>query len=224
MATNMESAAAPLPELRLHDEKPIDIGIIAKTWLESFQKKISQDQLEDISDLFIDDCWWRDILALSWDITTKHGNDQVSRYLQSQAIKSGFGQLAIIDQGVLQPRLSDMGLVWIEFGFTFTSKAGAGRGVVRLANVSPSQWKAWIVHTNLDELKSFPESSPQDKSSDYPTKDPQVLIIGAGIYILIHASDRSANDFLRAVWISFGCEIKGIECQRIDSGQGASNW
>jgi hypothetical protein len=182
----METAAAPLPQLVLHDDSTrdsIDPDSITKTWFENLQTKLSQDQLGDISDLFIDDSWWRDIVGLSWNITTKHGTKEISQYLQSQASKSGFGQFNSIDQGALQPRLSDMGgLIWIESGFTFDTKAGIGRGIVRLANVGPLQWKAWIVHMTLDKLKGFPEHSPQEKSNDYKTKDTQVLIIGAGMH------------------------------------------
>jgi hypothetical protein len=182
----METAAAPLPQLVLHDESTrdsIDHGSIAKTWLENLQTRLSQDKLGDVSDLFIDDSWWRDIVGLSWNITTKRGTNEISQYLQSQASKSGFESFNVIDQGALQPRLSDMGgLIWIESGFTFDTKAGTGRGIVRLANVGPLQWKAWIVHTTLDELKGFPEHSPQEKSNGYEAKDTQVLIIGAGMY------------------------------------------
>ena len=183
----METAAPPLPQLVLHDDSTrdsIDPGSIAKTWLENLQTKLSQDQLGDVSDLFIDDSWWRDIVGLSWNITTKRGTNEISQYLQSQAAKSGFGQFNVIGQGALQPRLSDMGgLIWIESGFTFDTKAGTGRSIVRLANVGPLKWKAWIVHTTLDELKGFPEHSPQEKSNNgYKTKDTQVLIIGAGMH------------------------------------------
>jgi hypothetical protein len=180
----MEKAAAPLPQLVLHDESTrdsIDPASIAKTWLGNLQAKLSQDQLGDVSDLFIDDSWWRDIIGLSWNITTKRGTNEISKYLQSQASKSGFSHFNIIGQGALQPRLSDMGLIWIESGFTFDTKAGTGRGIVRLANVGLQQWKAWIVHTTLDELKGFPEHLTQEKSNGYETKETQVLIIGAGM-------------------------------------------
>jgi hypothetical protein len=181
----MESAAASLPTLVLHDDvdrDSIDPRSITKAWLENLQQKISQDQLKDVSELFIDESWWRDIVGLSWNITTKRGANDISQYLQSQAAKSGFGHFNVIDQGALQPRLSDMGgLIWIESGFTFDTKSGTGRGIVRLANVSALQWKAWIVHTNLDELKGFPEQPPQDILNEDKTKDAQVLIIGAGM-------------------------------------------
>ncbi|TVY46827.1 putative indole-3-pyruvate monooxygenase [Lachnellula occidentalis] len=173
----MEFAAAPLPELVLHDTSTrdeIDPESIAKTWLENLQAKISQGQLEDVSDLFIDDSWWRDIVGLSWNITTKRGMSKISQYLQSQVSKSGFGKFDVIHQGVLQPRLSDLGgLIWIESGFTFETKAGTGRGILRLANTGPQQWKAWIVHTTLEELSGFPEQSPQESSTAHETKDIQ---------------------------------------------------
>lgn len=182
----METVHAPLPSLVLHDDvnrDSIDPRSITKTWLENLLQRISLNQLSDVSELFIDECWWRDIIALSWNITTKCNRNEVSQYLQSQAAKSGFGQFNVVDQGALQPRLSNMGgLVWIESGFTFENKVGTGRGIVRLANVGQLQWKAWIVHTNLDELKGFPEHLPQEKSNGYKLTDSQVLIIGAGIH------------------------------------------
>ncbi|KFZ03221.1 hypothetical protein V502_11126 [Pseudogymnoascus sp. VKM F-4520 (FW-2644)] len=180
----METVAAPLPSLMLHDDvnrDSIDPRSITKTWLEKLQQKISQNQLRDVSELFIDECWWRDIVVLSWNITTKCGRNETSQYLQSQAAKSGFGRFNVVDQGALQPRLSNMGgLIWIESGFTFENKVGTGRGIVRLANVGPLQWKAWIVHTNLDELKGFREQLPQEKPNGCKPTDSQVLIIGAG--------------------------------------------
>lgn len=182
----MDTVAAPLPSLVLHDEVnrgSIDPRRITETWLQNLQQKVSQNQLRDVSELFIDECWWRDIVALSWNITTKCGRNEISQYLQLQAAKSGFGQLNVVDQGALQPRLSDMGgLIWIESGFSFETKVGTGRGIVRLANVGPLQWKAWIVHTNLDELKGFPEQSPQENPNCCKPTNSQVLIIGAGMH------------------------------------------
>lgn len=186
----METAAAPLPRLMLHDDHQLDWlnpYSITKAWLSKLQEKISQGQLTDLSDLFIDESWWRDIVGLSWNITTKRGTNEISQYLQSEAAKSGFGNFNIIGQGALHPRLSDMGgLVWIESGFTFENKAGTGRGIVRLTNVGPLLWKAWIVHTNLEELKGFPEQSPrevsssQEKMNGHTVTNTQVLIVGAG--------------------------------------------
>jgi hypothetical protein len=108
----METAAAPLPTLVLHegvDRDSTNALDIARTWLRDLQQKVSEDQFNDASGLFIEESWWRDILGLSWNITTKRGRHEIGQYLQSQTAKSGFGQFNVIDQGALQPRLSDMG-------------------------------------------------------------------------------------------------------------------
>lgn len=182
----METTAAPLPSLVLHDNLELhstNPRSIAQAWLKNLQTKISQNQLRDVSDLFIGESWWRDIIGLSWNITTKRGTNEISQYLQSQAAKSGFGNFRIIEQGALQPRLSDIGgLIWIEAGFTFENKAGTGRGIMRLTNVASLLWKAWIVHTNLDELEGFAEQVPQERlSTQHNVTEPQVLIVGAGM-------------------------------------------
>lgn len=108
----MESAGAPLPSLVLHEDTikdSIDPHGITKAWLEILQLKISQDQLNDTSELFIAESWWRDIVGLSWNITTKKGASEIGQYLQSRVTKSGFGKFNVINEGALQPRLSDMG-------------------------------------------------------------------------------------------------------------------
>jgi hypothetical protein len=55
----METVAAPLPRLMLHDDVNralIYPRSITKTWLEKLQRQISQGELRDVSDLFIDEC------------------------------------------------------------------------------------------------------------------------------------------------------------------------
>lgn len=182
----METKAAPLPSLGLHedvDRNSINPHGIVENWLHKLQQKISGNVKMDTSDLFIEECWWRDMLALSWNITTKRGRNNIDQYLSVCASKSAFGSFDILSEGALQPRLSDInGLVWIESGFSFENKAGQGRGIVRLANVTASEWKAWIVHTSLDGLRGFPETSPQQKSANEKPTNPQVLIIGAGLH------------------------------------------
>jgi hypothetical protein len=228
----MESVAAPLPSLVLHGDvnrDSIHPRNIAKAWLESLQEKISQDQLTDISDLFIEASWWRDIVGLSWNITTKRGTDEISQYLQSQVAKSGFGRFNIIDEGALQPRLSDMGgLIWIESGFTFENKTGTGRGIVRLANVCPLQWKAWIVHTNLDDLKGFPEQSAQEQLNGHSSTDTQVLIIGAGMNSGCHqAVIVLANAYLGQSGLALAARLKALNVATMivdKSSQIAESW
>lgn len=217
--------AVPLPNLTLHADtdkaaiKPYDV---AKSWLEAVETRFTECNLNDLSELFIDDCWWRDFVGLSWGITTMRGLSHISQYLQDRVSRSGISQLKVIDEGALQPRLSDIGgLVWIESGFAFETKHGHGRGILRLINLAPSKWKAWIIHTSLDELKGYPETSPQASAHVDIVEDLQVLIVGAGKGIILVAQPAQLISF-RTLRTGTGCTFESAECQVIDRGQTAT--
>lgn len=193
--------AATLPPLTLHEgvnKDAIDAPNIAKEWLAKLDKRVQEQS--DISDLFVEESWWRDIIALSWDWTSKHGPAAINKYLESTS-GSGFGQLKVIESGGLQPAFVDMGAVkWLQSGFTFQTDAGNGRGLFRLANVGPEEWKAWIVLTQLDQLKGqeklgspFEDKKPHNDAALHGVngvdghhkpvdEKPTVLIVGAGEY------------------------------------------
>lgn len=192
--------AAPLPNLSLHDgvkANELDAPKIVNEWLSKFEKHFQDRSLSDASGLFLEDCWWRDIIALSWDWATKHGQESVFKYLKASS--TGFRQLESVKSGGLQPAFVDMGgLQWIQSGFNFKTSAGHGTGLVRLANVGPSDWRAWTVLTELEQLNGQEELERQknDKTltdarfyeahNGDPTpisEDLQVLIVGAGRFM-----------------------------------------
>ncbi|KIY03005.1 uncharacterized protein Z520_01471 [Fonsecaea multimorphosa CBS 102226] len=185
---------ASIPPLKLHDgvnRDEINASDIVADWLAALEKRPKNGLSTDLSDLFIDDCWWRDFTALSWDIVAKHGLEDVAEYLTSST--TGFGQLTAIKTGGLQASLVDMhGAIWIQGGFTFQTSDGSGTGLVRLINVDKSHWKAWTVFTQLERLHSQDELDKQRMRQSYTQTriangvngekegDLQVLIIGAG--------------------------------------------
>jgi hypothetical protein len=185
----------PLPKLSLHKDtvrEQIEPVKIVDWWLSSLEKSFECQHTADISVLFINDCWWRDLVALSWDIRTKAGQASVAKYLKEST--SAIRQIKSIKDGGLQPNLMDMGgLIWIESGFTFETKYGYCRGIVRLANVGPKEWKAWTVFTQLEKLNGQDEleksrareplkSTRFSNEETSSNEDLQVLIIGAGQY------------------------------------------
>lgn len=188
---------AALPKLTLHesiDRNKVDVSKIVDDWLSSLSQRFTQCRLTNLSDLFIEESWWRDLVALSWDFTSKHGPEDISKYLGASV--AGFGQLKTIQPGALQPQLVDMGgMMYIQSGFSFQTKVGSGRGLVRLANVGPEEWKAWTVLTQLErltgqdelEMLKVKESETQAGVSNVVngdlkprTEDLQVLVVGAG--------------------------------------------
>ncbi|ETN37530.1 uncharacterized protein HMPREF1541_07152 [Cyphellophora europaea CBS 101466] len=147
--------AAPLPQLILTEglqAADVDADKIVEQWLASLEDRFKRKDFSNLTDLFIDDCWWRDFVALSWDTRTLHGHGLLSEYLTSA--KTELSKLNTIKPGGLQPALLDMGgLIWVQAGFSFETKFGSGQGVVRLANVSKNEWKAWMVFTQLQNLQ-----------------------------------------------------------------------
>lgn len=190
--------AATLPILSLQpgvDRELIDAPKIASDWLSKLEKHIGNSTLQDASTLFLEECWWRDIIALSWDWTSKHGFQAILKYLLSSS--ASLRELKVVESGGLQPAFVDLGgLQWIQSGFTFGTTNGHGTGLVRLANVGPDDWRAWIVFTQLDHLDGQKEDLRKQKTREYVSsallgngnyghiapdpKDLQVLIVGAG--------------------------------------------
>lgn len=211
---------AAFPSLALHESvsrDDVDAPSIVNKWLSQLSQFCVQGHLDDLSTLFVEESWWRDLLGLSWDFASKHGPESIGKYISSS--QAEFGHIKAVEQGALQAQLVDMGpLTLIQSGFTFKTKFGYGRGVVKLANVSPQEWKAWCVFTRLDRLatqdepgiQKAPESQihknrPGRVNVDSKSKkEPlQVLIIGAGLlasYQIPRAMNYRLTIVFRSIW------------------------
>ncbi|KAJ6780803.1 hypothetical protein PWT90_04569 [Aphanocladium album] len=181
-----------LPALQLFSPKDkIEANQIVADWLAQLQICLDQKKFHDLSKLFIKDCWWRDILSLSWDFTTKRNQDNIGSYLDSSS--NTVKNLKACESGGLKPALIEWaGQVWVQAAFTFDTEHGNCRGLVRLENDAEMNWKAWTVFTELEELHSqkhlearrvqsraAAQKSPQVNGCPEDT-DPAVLIVGAG--------------------------------------------
>lgn len=176
------------------DRAQVDARSTTTEWLKALEQKLSTGKVEGLKDLFLDDSWWRDILALSWAFRLAHGPLKITQYLHESGNGNGLRNLKPVDNGALVPRLTDMGpFTLIESAFMFETNFGPGRGILRLGNVGPTTWKAWILMTWLEELKGheeFPVMGPyRDETKDrqdvgeYRRKsneEPRVVVVGAG--------------------------------------------
>jgi hypothetical protein len=183
---------ASIPQLTLHEgvnRDEIQPLKIVEDFLSTLERYVKDAKATNISELLIDDCWWRDLLGLSWDITTKQGLESIAEYLKISI--SGLKQLKAVKSGGLAATLVDVGgIIWVLGGFIFENIHGSGRGLVRLANVGTSRWKAWTVFTQLERLKNQDELDRQKTLPDQTrlataikkneTHDLQVLVVGAG--------------------------------------------
>src|SRR3984957_19872577 len=180
-----------------------DISIAAENWLAQFEGALARPDGGLLKTLFHADSYWRDVLALSWNLQTVNGADAILRELKARApvaAPSGFR----IDPERAAPRwVTRAGTVAIEAIFKFETALGRGSGIIRLIPdaADGNRPKAWTLLTALDELKGFEEqlesSRPRGQSysrdfrgpnwldlrkasSEYADRDPDVLVVGGG--------------------------------------------
>ncbi|WP_289295166.1 NAD(P)/FAD-dependent oxidoreductase [uncultured Reyranella sp.] len=106
-------------------------------WLAEFASALERGDIDGASAMFADDCYWRDLVAFTWNIVTLESRSAIADMLRARLsdVKPGSFQLAG------RPG-------W----FTFETVRGRGRGHVRLKD-----GKAWTLLTALLELKGFEE-------------------------------------------------------------------
>lgn len=55
-----------------------------QTFLDKFGASLEADRIDEAVSMFADDCYWRDLIAFTWNIKTVEGHDEVRDMLQSQ--------------------------------------------------------------------------------------------------------------------------------------------
>ncbi|KAL1612552.1 hypothetical protein SLS60_000779 [Paraconiothyrium brasiliense] len=183
-----------LPDLKLQQgvqKEDIDAKLVTTNWLSQLERSFAEQNMDGLMNLFIDNCWWRDIVALSWDFSCKQGQEAIRNYLVSAA--HGLSSIRANTFGGLQPMLVEFGgQCWIQSGFTFRTPHGNGKGLLKLMNVGVGKWKAWTVFTQLEKLDYMDELARQRAACVPPvsvpatigvaqdeSEDNQVVIVGA---------------------------------------------
>ena len=184
-------------------DKTDDVSIAAEHWLAQFETALTKPDPALLKTLFHPDSFWRDVLALSWNIQTLNGADAILNELKIHARRAAPSGFAIDPDRRAPRKVMRAGTLAIEAMFRFETAVGRGGGIVRLIpDASDSNTlKAWTLLTELGELKGFEEqlgtSRPRGNaysrdfrgpnwldlrkaSSAYTDHDPTVLVIGGG--------------------------------------------
>jgi putative flavoprotein involved in K+ transport len=120
-------------------------------WLADFQSALEARDPQRTADLFAADCYWRDLIAFTWNITTAEGRgaiaDMLSACLDGTA-PTGFHttEPATEADGVTE--------AWI----AFETAVGRGKGLLRLKEDG-----AWTLLTTLYELTGFEEHAGSER-------------------------------------------------------------
>jgi cation diffusion facilitator CzcD-associated flavoprotein CzcO len=177
---------------------------IASRWLADFSAALEQRDPEAIGGLFLPDGWWRDLLALTWDLRTFRGADAIARALVvglEGSRPSGFGLTEGKEPVTVEV---DESTRWVQAFFDFETTVARGSGFFRLMPTgtdTDGPWRAWTVLTTMDELKGFEEQlgprrdkgvshgeqpdrqtwlERREAEREFTASEPQALVVGGG--------------------------------------------
>jgi len=114
-------------------------------WLSDFERALAARDVETAAGMFATDCYWRDLVAFTWNLKTVEGRDGVADLLRAtldSTDPSGFTTTEPADEA------DGVTTAWI----TFETATGRGSGLLRLKDEG-----AWTLLTTLDELKGHEE-------------------------------------------------------------------
>lgn len=191
------------------DPRSIDPREIAQQWLTNLESKLASNNVSGLSELFHQESWWRDMVALDWDMRTIQNLNRIQDFVRRRQPHAQLSAFRLQHEGKFQPKLEKPleSLSWISSMFFFETRVGRGAGVLRLTRNDAGAWKAYSVYTSLQELKMFPEplggrrvegtieSMPgglsqgnwterRQRQIQFTDEQPTTLIVGAGRFAL----------------------------------------
>ena len=120
-----------------------------QSFLDKFDAALAAGDIDAAVGMFASECYWRDLVAFTWNIKTMEGHDQVREMLSSclarikpRNWKIAEGESATETDGITE--------CWI----SFETGAGRGYGLIRLQN-----GQIWTLLTTLVELKDHEEKA-----------------------------------------------------------------
>jgi putative flavoprotein involved in K+ transport len=117
----------------------------AQDWLAQLSSCLSGSDCAGAANLFAPTCYWRDLVAFTWNLVTLEGRDAITTMLQATLAANRASNWHLDGD----PREADGS---VEAWLRFDTAVGRGRGIVRLR-----EGRAWTLFTALQELKSFEE-------------------------------------------------------------------
>ena len=176
----------------------------AQDWLNRFAASLAARDVVGASTMFARTSWWRDLVALSWNLTTVEGPEGVADLLGATLERADLSALRLVtagdpvEDGDAPAEVDGVVTAW----YSFETAVGRGRGLLRLVE-EDGEDKAWTLLTALQELKgheeprrdrrprgaehgaqkrrrSWAERRQEEVESLGATTQPYVLVVGGG--------------------------------------------
>ena len=208
-SASSESAArqAPVPG----EDSKERAGELFDAWLEVFGASVEACNIDRVLGLLSDDCYWKDLLALTWDFPVFSGHEEIRSGLEPVLPVVGLKNVRRAESRAAPRFVKRSGIEILECFFEFDTKLGLGSGFVRL---KLDEWaggipKVWSILTALTQLKGYEETIGErrpigDEFAHYKRKEnwkevreakakfedrnPEVLVVGGGHCGLILAA------------------------------------
>src|SRR5262249_11690164 len=153
--------------------------------------------------LFHPESFWRDVLALSWNLQTINSREAILNELKVHAARAAPSRFRIDPDRAAPRRVTRASTNPIDAIFKFETGLGRGSGILRLIpdEADHNRLKAWTLLTALDELKGFEEQQggtrprgqaysrdfrgpnwldQRQEAVRYMNREPDVLVVGGG--------------------------------------------
>jgi len=119
------------------------------SWLARFGDALTAQDPAAAAALFTPDCFWRDLVAFTWNITTMEGRDEIADML-SATLETAAPSRWRVTAGEEPAEADGITEAWLDF----ETAVGRCHGHVRLRD-----GLCWTLLTTLQELKGYEESS-----------------------------------------------------------------
>jgi putative flavoprotein involved in K+ transport len=152
--------------------------------LAALQHALRTGDIAGAAELFDDDCYWRDLVTFTWNITTLEGRAAIEAMLHQQLLR-----VRPDEWSVDKPAMARSADGMTEGFIRFTTAAARGHGYIRLRN-----GRIWTLMTAIEGLKGHEEAvgrhrpahardvdlGPSLDDRRGTDTDPYVLIVGGG--------------------------------------------
>ena len=131
----------------------------ASQWLSNFGAALERGDRNGVLALFGEECYWRDLVSFTWNITTMEDAGQIRDMLAARLGEVKPGAFAIRGEA------SEAGGV-TEAWFTFETAVARGLGHLRLKGA-----KCWTLLTTMVELKGHEEAKGRTREQGIAQAD-----------------------------------------------------
>jgi len=173
----------------------------SEAWLFSFEAALRTADASQIGALFHDECYWRDVLAFTWHLSSAQGSGPIGTALAAAQGRTDARHFRVPQDRRTPRRVTRVGIDSIEAIFEFETAIGRGAGLLRLSATpgSDGEMRAWLVSTVLDEISGHEErigarrptgaaysrnfggdnwADMRRKAVAYENREPAVLVVG----------------------------------------------